>query len=152
MIAQYIPYAMAAVLILALFIDVRTARMPNWLTLLPMLLFVVLVATSGNPAAFGWPLAQGAIVFVLGLGLFAAGGIGAGAVKLLAGTALFIPASNGWIAVAGFLCAVFVLFPIVISIRKAIGSEDSKWAVLARQILPMSLPIAIAGLLGMFYG
>jgi prepilin peptidase CpaA len=152
MIPQYMPYAMTAVLILALCIDIRTARMPNWLTLLPVVLFIVQIATSGDPSAYGWQLVQGAIVFGLGIGLFAVGGMGAGAVKLLAGTALFIPTSNGWIALAGFLCGVFVLFPIVIAIRKAIGSEDSKWAVLARQILPMSLPIAIAGLLGMFYG
>ncbi|MDO6590692.1 MULTISPECIES: A24 family peptidase [Rhodobacterales] len=151
MIAQYIPYAMAAVLILALCIDIRTARMPNWLTLLPVVLFIVQIATSGDPSAYGWQLAQGAIVFVLGIGLFAVGGMGAGAVKLLAGTALLIPTSNAWIAVVGFLGAVFVLFPIIIWTRKAIGSEDSKWAVLARQILPMSLPIAAAGLLGMFY-
>jgi prepilin peptidase CpaA len=150
MIAQYIPFAMAAVLILALCIDIRTAKMPNWLTLLPVVLFIVQITTSGDPSAFSWQLAQGAIVFVLGIALFAVGGMGAGAVKLLAGTALLIPTSNGWIALAGFLGAVFVLFPIVIAIRKAIGSEDSNWAVLAKQILPMSLPIAAAGLLGMF--
>lgn len=150
MIAQYIPYAMAAILVVAFLIDLRTARMPNWLTLLPIALFVALVATSGNPSAYGWQLAQGTIVFVLGVALFAAGGIGAGAVKLMAGTALLVPMSNGWIALAGFLGAVFILFPIIIMIRKAVGSEDSKWAVLARQILPMSLPIGVAGLLGLF--
>ena len=152
MITQYIPFAMAAILIVALMIDVRTARMPNWLTLLPVVLFIVQVGASGMPSAFAWQLAQGVIVFVLGIALFAAGGIGAGAVKLMAGTALFIPTANGWIALVGFLGAVFVAFPIIIMIRKAIGSEESKWAVLSRQILPMSLPIAVAGFLGMFWG
>ena len=150
MSAQYIPYAMTVVLVLALCIDIRTARMPNWLTLLPVALFIVQIAVSGDPSAFGWQLAQGAIVFVLGLGIFAIGGMGAGAVKLLAGTALLIPTSNGWYALAGFLGTVLVVFPIIISLRKAFGSEESKWAVMARQILPMSLPIAAAGLVGMF--
>ncbi|SFR38017.1 Type IV leader peptidase family protein [Yoonia tamlensis] len=152
MIAQYIPYAMAAILMIAVAIDIRTARMPNWLTLLPVVLFIVQIVTAGDPSAYGWQLAQGAIVFVLGIGLFSVGGMGAGAVKLLAGTALLIPTANGWYALAGFLGVVFVLFPIIISLRKAFGSKDSKWAVMARQILPMSLPIAAAGLLGMFAG
>ena len=152
MITQYIPYAMAAVLIVALMIDLRTARMPNWLTLLPVVLFIVQLATAPEPSVYGWQLLQGGLVFLAGIALFAAGGIGAGAVKLMAGTALIVPTSQGTVAVLGFLGSVFVLFPLVIMFRKAVGSEDSQWAVLARQILPMSLPIAVAGLLGMFWG
>lgn len=150
MITQYIPYVMSAILIVAVMIDVRTARMPNWLTLLPVVLFIVQVGVSETPSAFTWQLVQGLIVFLLGIGLFAAGGIGAGAVKLMAGTALIVPTSSAFYAIFGFVGSVFVLFPIVIMVRKAIGSDDSKWAVLSRQILPMSLPIAVAGLLGMF--
>ena len=150
MIAYYIPYAMAAVLIVAVIIDLRTAKTPNWLTLIPIVLFIAQIALSETPAAFGWQLGQGILVFVLGLVLFAAGGIGAGAVKLMAGTALLVPTHNALGSLGLFLAVVLLVFPLIMLLRKAVGSETSKWAILSRQILPMSLPIAVAGLYGMF--
>mgnify|MGYP000267108029 CR=1 FL=1 len=53
MIAQYVPYAMAAVLLVAMVIELRTGKIPNWLTLVPFLLFIALAATGVDLLSVG---------------------------------------------------------------------------------------------------
>jgi prepilin peptidase CpaA len=81
--------AFAALLGLAAFRDIRERRIPNRLTAGLVLLYPIYVVTS--PAAVAWPAALGltAIVFLVGLGLFARELIGGGDVKLIAGVSLW---------------------------------------------------------------
>ena len=151
MIAQYIPYAVAAILVAGLVIELRTGRIPNWLTLLPFLLFAVVAVVTEDRSALLWQLGQSAGVFVGGLLLFLFAGFGAGAVKLMTGVALFIPLSDGVTALMIFFGAMLLGLLLVIGLRNIMGSEQSKWHVLAKPIMPMSLPIAVTGLAVMFW-
>jgi prepilin peptidase CpaA len=74
---------------LAAFKDIRERRIPNRLTGALAALYPVYVLVSPTPVA--WPAALGlaAVVFVIGLGLFARGLIGGGDVKLLAALSLW---------------------------------------------------------------
>lgn len=150
MIAQYVPYAMAAVLIAAMLVELRVGKIPNWLTLLPFVLFIVLAATGADRTALAWQLGLAALVFGVGIAMFIFAGFGAGAVKLMTGIALFVPWDKGWYALGVFVGALFVIAFVIINLRKMVGSEDSKWHILAKNVLPMSLPLGIMGLTVLF--
>lgn len=150
MIAQYATFVMAAILIVAMALEVRTGRIPNWLTLLPVALFVAVAVSVADFSVLYPQLALGVGVFLFGLVLFAISGIGAGAVKLMAGLALFVPLDKALLTLAVFLAAFFVSSFIIVQVRKVIGSEESKWHMLSRGVLPMSIPIGIAGLSAFF--
>lgn len=150
MIAQIVPYAMAAILLAAMVIEMRTGRIPNWLTLLPFVLFIMLAVSGADRTALAWQLGLAALVFALGIGLFIVGGIGAGAVKLAAGLALFVPWAVGLKALGAFLGLLFVTTFLIVQIRKAVGSEESNWHVMSHNVLPMSLPIGLTGLVVLF--
>ncbi|WP_296431277.1 prepilin peptidase, partial [Yoonia sp.] len=96
MIAQYATFAMAAILISAMALEIRTGRIPNWLSVLPFVIFASVLVLADDRAGLYWQLALSAGVFVFGLIMFAIGGMGAGAVKLMAGTILFVPWENAF--------------------------------------------------------
>ncbi len=150
MIAQYAPFAMAAILVLAMGFEMKTGRIPNWLTTIPILLFMVVFVAAENRSALYWQIGVAAAVFVVGLLFFAFAGLGAGAVKLMTGLALFVPLENGWGILAVYVGTLFVTAFVVIQLRKAVGSEQSSWHVMAKNILPMSVPIGLTGLAALF--
>jgi len=150
MIAEMIPLAVAAVIVVAMLLEIKTGRIPNWLTLLPFVLFAILLFVSEDRTPLYWQMGLAAGVFVFGLVMFAIGGSGAGAVKLMTGTALFVPfAKSGYAAIIFFL-VFFISSFIFVQIRKAFGSEGSSWHIMANQVLPLSFSIGVAGLTGMF--
>ncbi|WP_019955161.1 prepilin peptidase [Yoonia vestfoldensis] len=144
--AAYAPYLMSLILIAAMAIEMRDGRLPNWLTMLPFVVFIAVIVTSADPGAFAGQLIGAAVVFVLGLVLFAFAGFGAGAVKLLTGLALFIPREHAIASFVIFIVTMFVGTFIILQIHKRFAAEDSKWVILNKRVLPMSLPIGIAGL------
>ena len=150
MIPEFANYAMAAVLVAAMLIEIRTGRIPNWLTALPLVIFVAVLVVSPERGPLYWQIGLAAGVFVAGLGLFAIGGMGAGAVKLLAGTMLFVPLGKAFFALLAFIGVLIVSAFVFGTLRKAVGSEDSKWHLMAHQVIPLSVPIGVMGLLGMF--
>lgn len=150
MTAQYAHFAIAAILIAAMLIELRTARIPNWLTLLPLFIFVDVLFFAEDRTPLYWQMGFAALVFVVGIVLFIFAGFGAGAVKLMSGLALFIPLEKGGYTLLIFFVAFFVVSFLIVQIRKVFASPDSKWPVLARPIIPTSLPIGIAGLAGLF--
>jgi prepilin peptidase CpaA len=111
-----IEFRAAVVLVVALVavaFDLRTRRIPNWLTLGAAAAAVLVGMTTGGwggvwPAALGWLV--GALLF---FPFFALGGMGAGDVKLLAALAAWLgPLEAVWLAIfasiAGGVVAVFV--------------------------------------------
>ncbi|MEL6685065.1 MAG: prepilin peptidase [Pseudomonadota bacterium] len=147
---EMIPLAMGAVLVVAMLLEIRVGRIPNWLTLLPFLLFAILLVFTEDRTPLYWQMGLAAGVFVFGLVLFAIGGSGAGAVKLITGTALFIPFENAFITFLLLIAIFFGSSIIIVPLRKMFGSEDSSWHILANPVLPLSFSIGLAGLLGMF--
>jgi prepilin peptidase CpaA len=150
MIVEMIPFAVAAIIVVAMLLEIKTGRIPNWLTFLPFVLFAVLLAVVEDRTPLYWQVALSAGVFLFGIVMFAIGGSGAGAVKLMTGVALFVPVSKaGYTAIIFFLVFFFSSF-IFVQLRKAFGSENSSWHLMAKQVLPLSFSIGMAGLAGMF--
>lgn len=137
----YVPWALFGVLVVAIVLELRTGRIPNWLTLLPFALFILVAALSDDRSSLVWQLALGAGVFALGLVLFAFAGFGAGAVKLMSGTALFVPLGVAHYALGVFIAALVLGGVIIVVLRSILGAEDSAWHVLAKNVMPMSIPI-----------
>ena len=150
MIAQYVSYAMAAVLVAAVVIELRTGKIPNWLTLLPFVLFIILAASGADRTFLAWQLGLAAIVFLIGIALFMFAGFGAGAAKLMTGVALFVPWDRGWYALIVFVVALFASAFVIVNLRKLAGSESSSWNVLAKNVMPMSVPLATMGFAVLF--
>lgn len=151
MIAQYVPYAMAAVLLVAMAIELRTGKIPNWLTLVPFVLFIAVAATGADRTALAWQLGLAALVFAVGIVLFIFAGFGAGAVKLMTGIALFVPWDKGLTALVIFVGVLFVSTFLIVNLRKFVPAETSNWHVFtASRALPLSLPLGITGLWVLF--
>lgn len=150
MIAQYATWVMAAILIVAMVLEIRTGRIPNWLTLLPFALFVGVLALADDRSLFYWQMGLAAGVFAFGLVMFAVSGFGAGAVKLMTGTALFIPFDKAFYTLLAFLAVFFISSFVFVQVRKAFGSEESSWHLMANAVLPLSFSIGCAGIIGLF--
>lgn len=91
--------AAIAVAVIAAGWDLRTRRIPNWLTFGSALAAVVLHGYMGGPAAAGWALAGWLVGVAFFLPIFALGGMGAGDVKLLAALGAWLgPGPIVWVA------------------------------------------------------
>jgi Flp pilus assembly protein protease CpaA len=150
MIAQYATFAMAAILILAIVLEIRTGRIPNWLTALPFLIFAGVMAMAYDRTPLYWQMALAGGVFISGLIMFAIGGMGAGAVKLMSGTVLFISLEDAFYTLIAYLVVFFVSTFVLVQILKMFGSEDSSWHLMANAVIPLSFSIGAAGLIAMF--
>ncbi|MEL6570436.1 MAG: prepilin peptidase [Pseudomonadota bacterium] len=151
MIAILIPYAVAATLIAATMIDMRTGKIPNWLSYIFIGLFGVLVLVSPDKDTLAWQFGFALAAFALGLVLYALLGFGAGAVKLLFGAALFLPMEHP-IKIVGLLLLTLFLGGLFVNlVRVKFGSDDSGWKVLRERVMPMSLPVAATSLIGIFW-
>jgi prepilin peptidase CpaA len=79
-----------ALMIIAAMTDVTSYRIPNWLTGLIAALFFPMALLTGMPLQeFGWHLAAGALLFVIGYALFAVRMFGGGDSKLMAAAGLW---------------------------------------------------------------
>jgi prepilin peptidase CpaA len=114
------------VALIAVAFDVRTRRIPNWLTFGSALLALIYgAATAGLPglgtAAAGW-LAGAALFFPF----FALGGMGAGDVKLLAALAAWLgPAESVWLAIFAAAAGGVLAFVVAVAtgyLRTAFGN------------------------------
>ncbi|MFT4700474.1 MAG: prepilin peptidase CpaA [Yoonia sp.] len=151
MMIFYIQYAVAAVLIGAALSDMRTGRIPNWFALIFVGLFAVMAVTSLDTAMIAWQLGFAAGTLVLGMALFQLLGFGAGAVKLLACAALFLPMDRSFALLALLLGSLFGLGLIVGIVNRIYRDDNSPWAFLKKPVMPLSLPICATGLAGMFW-
>ena len=151
MIVDMIPLAVAAVIVAAMLLEIRTGRIPNWLTILPFVLFAVLLVVAEDRTPLYWQMFLAGCVFIFGIVMFILGGSGAGAVKLMTGVALFVPLSKAGLSVVIFFLVFFISSFFFVQLRKAFGSENSGWHLMANAVLPLSFSIGMAGLAGMFW-
>jgi prepilin peptidase CpaA len=100
----------------AVWSDLRTRRLPNWLTVGTLLVAIGFRALPGGPEV--WPgIASAALAFAFGFPFFLAGGLGGGDVKLMAALAAFL--DPGKLSVAMLVMAFTgALMALVSSARK----------------------------------
>lgn len=142
--------ALAPLMALAIWWDLRTMRIPNWLTGATALVFVPYALAFLGWEEAGWRLAGGALVLVLGYALFFTGRMGGGDAKLLAACALFVPAGDAmpalyllclWLAVG-----LGLLLLARAAMRRFAGPDlHERWASLAPKAgFPMGISIGAA--------
>jgi prepilin peptidase CpaA len=127
--------------------DVLTMRIPNWLsgvTALSVLPMAVLVGMPLDVAQ--WHLLAGAVMLVVGFGLFARGYVGGGDAKLMAAAGLWI----GWSSLLPFVLitslaggALAVIYKLWQLVRSEHEVRDFVWL---RRVLraDLQLPYGIA--------
>lgn len=151
MTATYVPYAVATLLIVASLFDLKTGKIPNWLSYGFIALSGILMALSPDWTPYLWQLAFAFAAFAVGLLLYALVGFGAGAVKLLFGAALFMPMDRTMAMIGILLASIFLMGLLVTLVRGRFGSEESRWKVLRERIMPLSLPLTTTSLLALFW-
>ncbi len=142
--------ALGPLMALAIWWDLRSMRLPNWLTGATALLFVPYAVAFLGWEEAGWRLVGGALVLVIGYALFFAGRMGGGDAKLLAACALFVPARDimpalyllcFWLAVG---LALLLLARAVVR-RFAPPDLPERWMSLApKGNFPMGISIGAA--------
>ena len=90
--------ALGPLMLMAIWWDLRSMRIPNWLTAAAALLFVPYAALFLEPGEAGWRLAAGGVVLAACYLLFFLGKMGGGDAKLLAACALFVPGRDASVA------------------------------------------------------
>jgi prepilin peptidase CpaA len=139
-------FALGLLLLVGAAYDLRSFRLPNWLTLVTAILFVpwALVALPGI-WEFGLHLIAGGLALALGTVLFRFDILGGGDVKWLAALILWIGPTH---ALARFLVLVGfgggLLALVVILVVRITGSSYGR--IDGRQHLPYGVAIALAGL------
>jgi prepilin peptidase CpaA len=147
-----------ALMIAAAMTDVTSLRIPNWLTALIAILFFPMALLTGMPLVeFGWHLAAGLILFVVGYALFAFGLFGGGDSKLMAaaglwfGTAQTLPFLIMTAVAGGVLAAAIAgwsLFMVFWQIHgTAEGSSLDQKLKRVRPKLPYGFAFAVGAIL-----
>ena len=151
MTLELISYAVGAAILVAAFLDARVAKIPNWIIFVLLGLFAVKAVMFPETTDLYWQVGIAAAIFVFGLIMFAAGAIGAGAVKFASVLMLFMPLAQwGWL-LAIFIAGLFGYTFLFIFLQGFFGDENSGWAALRKRIVPMSWPIGTTALFGLFY-
>lgn len=134
--------AMAVLMALIAWFDLKALRIPNWSVLAVLGVFVV-TGLWGLPLdVFAWRLLQGVIVLLLGFGLYtvAGGHVGGGDIKMIAVLTPFIPGPH-----VGFVLIVFVILSFAgllvhRLVRAALRDRKTGWAALdQRRFFPVGL-------------
>lgn len=148
MVTTLIIYAVSAVLVGIMVMEAKNGKIPNLLIGVLILLFVPL-AYLGDINV----LRQVGIAFAVlisGYALFAFGAFGAGAVKLSAAVTLFLPFDA--LDVLGIFLVTAVIFALILfgTLRSMFGHGNQTWYVLANRVVPMSVPIGVTTICGLF--
>ena len=151
MMTFYFQIAVAAVLVATAVYDMKSGRIPNWVALVLVAIFGAFAFATMTLTGVMWQLIFAAGVFGFGLVLYVITGAGAGAIKLMAAAALFMPIDRGAALFGILILAMFALGVIVTIINRTLRSENSNWAFLKSPIMPLSLPVGATALLGMFW-
>ena len=86
--------AMIPLMALCAWYDLKALRIPNWLVLGVVGVFLVTGPLGLEFDVFIWRLVQGAVVLAIGFGLFSVGFVGGGDAKMAAALAPFVAAAD----------------------------------------------------------
>ncbi|MEM6824749.1 MAG: prepilin peptidase [Pseudomonadota bacterium] len=137
---------LAPLLVAVAWFDLRYLRIPNWLVVAALLLYVVTVPLIGFEEA-GLRLLAAFIVLAVGTVSFAFRLFGGGDVKMLAALVLFVPSQS--YVLFGYTFAVSILLGIslIMTMRRTPFVRDLNLASLkAIGAFPMGISISAAGL------
>lgn len=131
-------------LLVAVVADARTYRIPNWISIALLALFVVAVAVSGKPPMDFWPhLAVGAGVLAVGYALYLFTGMGAGDAKLAAAAALWAGISGLYLLTFALALAMSLLALTLVVVRRALPAGESSRPKVFQKNAPVPLGVAI---------
>lgn len=145
-----ISLAVAAILLAIAVLEAKTGRIANWLIAVLLVAFAAKAVVFPDQVNVIWQVAFAFAVLAAGFGLFVAGAFGAGAAKLSAAVALFLPLDR--LGTLGLIMLAAVILGILVFglLRSAFGAEDSDWKSMQSRIVPMSFPIGVTALCGLF--
>jgi prepilin peptidase CpaA len=134
--------AMAVLMALTAWYDLKALRIPNWCVLAVLGLFLVTGLWGLPLELFGWRLLQGVIVLVVGFGLYTVSGghVGGGDIKMIAALTPFIAGPD-----VGFVLLVFALLSLAgialhRTARAFLRERRTGWAALdQRRFFPVGL-------------
>ena len=136
--------AFSVLFLIAAVNDGRTYRIPNWIPLALLLLFLVAAALSGKPPTTFWPhLAAGAGVLAVGYALYLFTGMGAGDAKLGAAAALWAGVSGLYVMMFALALAMSLLAVALIIARRAMPAGLTPRPRVFQKGAPVPLGIAI---------
>jgi prepilin peptidase CpaA len=148
LVAQLSLLAAVAAFAVAAASDLRRYVIPDTCSLVPLAAFCAFAATGATAGAWPLHLAMGVLVFLAGAGLFAAGVLGGGDVKLFAAGAVWagIDLFGAYalvMALAGLLVVAAVAARVLLQRRAAPADGEADGSVpLARQPVPYGIAIA----------
>ena len=124
----HLPVALDLILVavvgLAAILDLRTRRIPNWLTVSALGLALLLRVPMGGDILLSGLMAAG-LTFLLCLPVFALGGLGGGDAKLLTAVGAFLGMDRLWgaLAVTAVAGGIFAL----VSIMRRRRTKETAW-------------------------
>jgi prepilin peptidase CpaA len=148
---ELLPLVLAAPLLAWMaYSDLRFMRIPNWLVLGIVVVFVVCLPFLSMVSITSRVIAA---VCLLGIGFvtFAAGLFGGGDVKVLSALMLLIPPGTRVEFAMLFSVAMLLGIAVVLTVRLAPAASRSGWVgVRAKGMFPMGISISLAGLMHPF--
>lgn len=137
----------AALLITVILFDVRVMRLPNWLALAFVAVFIGLISWTLPFDTTLWRVAVAGVVLIIGIALNAARLVGGGDVKVLAALLLLIPTPQLLNFAFLFFICLFVGILALLLLRKIWPNAQTSWRGLrAGERYPMGISIGVAGL------
>jgi len=119
--------AMVPLMLIAAWWDLKFLKIPNWLSMAVLGVFVV-TGLWGLPLdTFLWRLGIGAIVLVITFLLFAAGAIGGGDAKLAAALAPFVVPADVGILLLTYAVVSLVLLLVLRLVMQMMRHQETGW-------------------------
>ncbi|SFC07636.1 A24 family peptidase [Tropicimonas isoalkanivorans] len=145
---ELLPLVLAAPLLAWMaYSDLRFMRIPNWLVLGIVVIFVVCLPVLPMASVTSRVIAA-ACVLGIGFVTFAAGLFGGGDVKVLSALMLLIPPGTRVEFALLFSVAMLLGIAVVLTMRLAPAAARSGWVgVRAKGMFPMGISISLAGLM-----
>ena len=126
-------WVLLGLVLLAAFLDLRTRRIPNWLTVSGFAIGLAFRVPHGAGPFFDG-LAAGLIAFGLALPVFALGGLGGGDVKLLAAVGTFLGVERLWAALLVTVLAGGALATVAVVRQRRVGTTIANLYVVMRSL------------------
>ncbi len=142
-----------ATLVYALWRDTIEFRIPNWISVVIILAYVVEAALTGRALHnWLWDASMATVVLLIGYALYSISGFGAGDVKLMTAVALFVTVDHFLSFVLGTMLLGGVVSLVILTANYVkdivpVGGRYSTWLDRYRAFMPYGVAIAIAGIL-----